>query len=261
MSTPSSFFTLIVQRYEPVSTGSLQQVPHEETFTLPYEEHLTVLEALHRVKAEQDPSVAYRWSCQMGICGSCGMTVNGKPVLACSTFCKDIVNKKGQLHIQPMKHLPILKDLVVDIDDPMEKMRSAMPYLDRQREVGESIERPGKQSKKERERIDQTSQCIKCMLCYSACTVYGQDKDFLGPGAGALAYRYQSDSRDSNGQTRLDQVSAGNSTVWGCSFIGECSAVCPKRVDPAKSLQRLKIMGALNFLKKPFQRKKSSPTS
>jgi fumarate reductase iron-sulfur subunit len=251
---PFRFFKFSIQRYRPPSEGELPQAPGWERYELDFEEHLTVLEALHRIKGMKDATLSYRWSCQMGICGSCGMVVNGRPVLACSTYCKDIMDKKGELRIQPMRHMPILKDLIADIDDPMDKMRSVMPYLDRIPKG--THQKPGLQSKKQRERIDQTSQCIKCMLCYSACTVYGQEKSFLGPGAGVLAYRYQVDSRDSNGQARLDQITTGEENVWGCSFIGECSAVCPKRVDPAKALQRLKVMGALNFLKKPFQRKK-----
>lgn len=185
------------------------------------------------------------------------MVVNGRAVLACSTYCKDIMTSKAEIHIQPMRHMPILKDLIVDIDDPMDKMRSVMPYLDRQDTQAFKSERPGKQSKKERQHIDQTSQCIKCMLCYSACPVYGQEKSFIGPGAGALAYRYLADSRDTQASERLDRLVGKENGVWGCSFIGECSSVCPKRVDPAKALQRLKVMGALHMIKKTFTRSKS----
>lgn len=250
-------FKFSIQRYRPPSEGALPQAPTWEAFELDYEEHLTVLEALHRIKGMQDATLSYRWSCQMGICGSCGMVVNGKPVLACSTFCKDIMTSEGVLNVQSMKHMPILKDLIVDIDDPMDKMRSVMPYLDRVPEG--DLEKPGRQSKKQRERIDQTSQCVKCMLCYSACPVYGQEKSFVGPGAGALAYRYLADSRDSNAEDRLDQLVGKENGVWGCSFVGECSGVCPKRVDPAKALQRLKVMGALRMVKKAFSFKKPKP--
>ena len=238
---------LSIHRYTP-DQGTLKQAPHLEIFLIEADDNTTVLDALQQVKDQQDGSVSYRWSCRMGICGSCGMIINGKPVLACSTYCKDVV-KKGFIRIEPMRNMPILKDLIVDIDDPMEKMRSVMPYMDRV-DVEEGV--PSKQSKKQRERIDQTSQCIKCMLCYSACPVYGQEKDFVGPGAGALAYRYVADSRDNATGERLDQLVGEKNSVWGCSFVGECSVACPKRVDPAKALQRLKVMGSMRMVTKPL---------
>lgn len=258
----SKMITVRVKRYTP-EEGKLNQAPHFEEFKLEMEENMTILDALYQIKAKQDGTVSYRWSCRMGICGSCGMVINGNPVLACSTYCKDVL-KKGVITIEPMRNMPILKDLIVDIDDPMEKMRSVMPYMDRADLKPE--DGPSKQSPKQRERIDQTSQCIKCMLCYSACPVYGQDKEFVGPAAGALAYRYVADSRDEATGERLDRLVGEKNSVWGCSFVGECSVACPKRVDPAKALQRLKVMGAMRMVTKPLtdllkKRKKKSSSS
>ena len=125
-----------------------------------------------------------------------------------------------------------------------------MPYFERmERKAIESGEYT--QTPKERKKLEQTSQCIKCMICYSACPVYGMDKNFVGPAAGALAMRYNSDTRETkeNKEKRMDQVTSEKG-VWKCSFVGECSAVCPKRVDPAQALQRLKLMGALHMAKK-----------
>lgn len=238
---------LLVKRYL-LKQGALPQIPQFQSFRLEVDEDVTVLQALHAVKAQHDGSVSYRWSCQMGICGSCGMTINGRPALACSVYCKDVVQKDGTIRIEPMRNMPILKDLIVDIDDPMSKMRSVMPYIDRI----PTVDLPGKQSKKQREKIDKTSQCIKCMLCYSACPVYGQDKNFVGPAASALAYRYTVDSRDHSRNERLDQVIGEKDSVWGCSFVGECSVACPKRVDPAQAVQRLKVMGAIRMFTKPL---------
>ena len=156
--------------------------------------------------------------------------------------------------VAPMRNFPVIKDLVVDLDDGMRKLRTVMPYMNFVRNTSSEV-RPQKQSPRERLKIDQTSQCIKCMLCYSACPVYSADKNFLGPAASALAYRYNEDSRDSSRGERLDRVIGTQDTVWSCSFVGECSRVCPKRVDPAKAVQRLKVMGALRMLTKPFSRK------
>lgn len=229
-----------VKRYLPEKSG-----PFYQTFELRFYNELTILDALNQVKDEQDGSLTLRWSCRMGICGSCGAMVNGKPVLMCQTYIK---NLKSPVRIEPLRNFPVIKDLIVDIDDPFEKMRSTMPYVQRMKEKaledGEYEQTP-----EELEKLKQTSQCIKCMLCYSACPVYGLDKKFIGPAAGVLAYRYNADSRDEEKEKRLDAV-IGEKGVWNCSFVGECSVVCPKRVDPALALQRLKLMGALRTVKK-----------
>ena len=184
----------------------------------------------------------------MGMCGSCGAMVNGKPVLLCSIFCIDL---KQPIEIRPMRNFPIIKDLVVDIDNAMNKIRSALPYTDF---VTKKSKIPLTQSPKEREKLDQTSQCIKCMLCYSACPIYGIDNNFIGPAAASTAYRYNSDPRDTLKNKRLD-VMTSKDGVWDCTFVGDCSIVCPKNVDPAKAIQKLKVMGVLHTVKSIFKKK------
>lgn len=233
---------ILVKRYLPVKSE-----PFYQTYELRFYEEMTVLDALNAIKEEQDSTLCFRWSCRMGICGSCSAMVNGKPVLMCQTYLKDF---EKPLRIEPLRHFPVIKDLVVDIDGPFEKMRSTMPYLTRFKEKaledGEYLQTPSQQKK-----IEQTSQCIKCMLCYSACPVFGIDKNFIGPAAGALAHRYTADSRNEKKSQQVDAVT-GKKGVWECSFVGECSVVCPKRVDPALALQRLKIMGALRLPQRLF---------
>lgn len=246
-----------------------------QEFTVPFEQEMTVLDALNAIKNDQDGTLTFRWSCRMGICGSCGMMVDGRPVLTCQTYVKDLCASEvncdkciPEIAVAPLRHFPIIKDLVSDIDDPMEKFRSVMPWSDFQKNNVATRDKspsrpearmepisPRSQSPKELAKIGQTSQCVKCMLCYSACPVYGLDKSFIGPAAGALAYRYQADSRDtpssapssSEKHKRMDTVTAKDG-VWKCSFVGECSVVCPKRVDPALALQRLKLMGLKHIL-------------
>ena len=236
-------FTVSVQRY------SGKETPFYQTYELRFDEELTALDALNILKDEQDGSLTFRWSCRMGICGSCSAIVNGKPVLMCQTYLRDL---KQPVRIEPLRNFPVIKDLVVDIDDVFEKMRGTMPYMTRMKEKaledGEYEQTPA-----QLEKLKQTSQCIKCMLCYSACPVYGEDKNFVGPAAGALAFHYNADSRDQGKDERMDRV-IGEKGVWKCSFVGECSAVCPKRVDPALALQRLKLMGALRLTKKAVTR-------
>lgn len=233
--------TLCIQRYVPGANA-----PFHQTYELRFHEDMTVLDALNRIKESQDGSLSFRWSCRMGICGSCSAIVNGKPVLMCQTYLRGLGEA---VRVAPLRNFPVIKDLVVDLDDAFEKMRSVHPYVERMEkralEDGEYEQTP-----RQLEKLKQTSQCIKCMLCYSACPVYGMDKKFIGPAAGALAYRYQADSRDDQSKDRRTDAVIGKDGVYGCSFIGECSAVCPKRVDPALALQRLKLMGALRLGKK-----------
>lgn len=215
-----------------------------QSFEVNAKKDMTVLDALNQIKDAKDSSLAFRSSCRMGICGSCGMMIDGKPRLACQTYLRDL----GKIiKIEPLRHFPVVKDLVADIDDVFDKMRSVMPHMKRMEEKAtEGGEY--KQTPRQLNKIKQACQCIKCMNCYSACPVYGKNKKFIGPAAGNLAYRYQKDSRDKAAGKRIDTV-IGKDGVWDCSFVGECSKVCPKRVDPGTAMQRLKLSGALRLAK------------
>jgi fumarate reductase iron-sulfur subunit len=238
------YITVKVRRY------NNEKGVYMEEFAVPFEKDMTVLDAITNIKDNQDGTLTCRWSCRMGMCGSCSAMVNGRPVLMCSTEAEKIL-KNEKMTVEPLRNFPVIKDLVVDIDDAMEKIRSVMPYTTMMER--EAIEQGANlQSPKDRKKIDQTSQCIKCMLCYSACPVYGMDKDFVGPAASATAYRYQQDSREkskSAKKRRMDRLTADDG-IWNCSFVGECSKVCPKKVDPAMAIQRLKVQGILHIQKK-----------
>jgi fumarate reductase iron-sulfur subunit len=244
-------FIIKIQRYDPET----EKVFFEE-HKVPYTKDLTVLDALNHIKDATGASIAYRWACRMGMCGSCGAVVNGRPALMCSTFCR---NLKSPITLQPLHNFPVIKDLVVDTDDAMDKFREAMPYTEIQKKHiaprDETLQTP-RQLKK----LKQASQCIKCMLCYSACPVYGLNKSFVGPAAGAVAHRYNSDTRDRIRTKRMDSMT-GKDGVYKCSFIGECSQVCPKSVDPAAALQKLKVAGMFHAVKKTAKSvfKKRSP--
>lgn len=250
---------VLVKRYSPP-----QPSPYYQSFELHFANDMTVLDLLTKIKDTEDGSLSFRASCRMGICGSCAMIVNGKPVLTCQTYAKDVIKPNKPMLVEPLRNFPVIKDLVVDIGDAFEKMRSAMPYVERM-EKKALEEGTYKQSPKEREKMAKTSQCIKCMICYSACPVYGLEKDFIGPAAGALAERYNQDSHESkeHKKERMN-ILASEKGVFKCSFVGECSSACPKRVDPAQSLQRLKVMGSLHIAqegaKKIFNKKTHAPT-
>lgn len=226
--------TIKIRRYDPVKGKS-----SVEEHKIPYSKDLTVLDAVNLINGKTKSPVAHRSSCRMGICGSCGAIINGKHALMCSTFCRDL---KQPIIVEPMRNFPVIKDLVVDTDDAMDKLHQAKPFI---KKVKADPELENPQTPKQMKKYQQANQCIKCLLCYSACPVYGNDKKFVGPAAGALAERYNKDSRDDSKNERIDSMTKKDG-VYNCSFIGECSAVCPKNVDPAAALQKLKVMGVLN---------------
>ena len=224
--------TIKVQRYNPETDAE----PHYQTYEVPYKEDWVLLDAIVYIKDHLDPTLSYRWSCRMGICGSCGMNVNGYPRLTCSTHLRDY---RAGMTVEPLANFPVIRDLVIDIDDFMAKLKSVKPWIVRQLEqplgAGEFL-----QSNNQVDNYRQFSQCINCMLCYAACPVYGMENEFLGPAAIALARRYNNDSRDQGSAERV-QVLAASDGIWDCSFVGECSAACPKGVDPAKAIQQTKF--------------------
>ncbi len=242
-SAQRSSVTLSVFRYHP-NTG---QASSFQTFEIPYRPDMVVLDALNYVKDHLDGSLTFRWSCRMGICGSCGAMVNGKPRLTCATFLKDIIQAEKILRIEPLAYFPVIKDLVIDMSDFMQKLRKIQPWIVRHEEktpeASEYLQTP-----EQVEAYRQQSMCINCMLCYSACPIYGLDSEFIGPAASALAYRYVKDSRNQGTREELGLVT-DRSGVWNCTFVGQCTAVCPKNVDPAFAIQRLKVLGATEAMK------------
>lgn len=238
--TADGTMTLRVARYRPERGPD----PYVDVFDVPYREDTVVLDALNYIKDEIDGSLTYRWSCRMGVCGSCGMMVNGVPRLTCSTFLREF--HPEPVVVEPLENFPVIRDLVVDITDFLEKLKEVKPWVIREKEgpveEGEYLQTP-----EEVERYKQFSMCINCMLCYSACPVYGIEPDFLGPAAIALAQRYNLDSRDQGAHQRLDVLATG-AGVWACTYVGECTRACPKGVDPAGAIQRYKLTAAARTL-------------
>jgi succinate dehydrogenase / fumarate reductase iron-sulfur subunit len=223
-----------VKRFDP-ETRSFNY----RSYKLEVDRFTTVLGALISIKEKQDPTLSMRYSCRMGICGSCGMVINGKPRLACET---NILKECGDtVEVEPMMAHPVLKDVVCDFDDFFKKHRSVKPWLIRlDREEKFKAEKEYVQTAKQLDDYLPFTYCIKCGLCVDACPVSNLNPGFLGPQALSQAYRYVADSRDQGEKDRLPNLDTFEG-VWGCEFLGACSRVCPKGVDPALAIQLLKM--------------------
>src|SRR3989440_4742531 len=163
-----------------------------QSYDIPfYDESMVVLDALNYIKNHVDGSLSFRWSCRMGVCGSCGMMVNGVPKLTCSAFLRDY--HPGTVRVEPLANFPVIRDLVVDLDDFMEKLRRVKPWLIRETEKPVS-EGEYRQTPAQLEAYKQFSMCINCMLCYAAGPVYGLEPPFLGPAAIARPYPFNLDA-------------------------------------------------------------------
>jgi len=239
-----------VHRYRPESDRG----PTYQDYRVPIRDDTVVLDALNHIKDTLDPTLTFRWSCRMGICGSCGMNVNGTPVLTCGVFVKDL--RGGVVTVDPMANFPVLKDLVVEFDDFMRKLQGVKPFLIRKEDAPLSAGEY-RQTPEQVEAYRQQSMCINCMLCYSACPVYSRTDHFLGPAASAIAYRYIKDSRDEGADERLGRIST-KTGIWECTFVGECSVVCPKDVDPAAAIQSLKVLASMRHMRRILMPKSAS---
>lgn len=228
-----------VMRYNPEQDTA----PYFQTFDVPYDNATSLLDALGYIKDNLDSDLSYRWSCRMAICGSCGMMVNNVPKLACKTFLRDYADEG--MRIEALANFPVERDLVVDMTHFIESLESIKPYIignDRKVSEGPNVQTPA-----QLEKYRQFSMCINCGLCYAACPQFGLNPEFVGPGVLALAQRYNTDSRD-HGQAERMPVINGKNGVWSCTFVGYCSEVCPKHVDPAAAIQQGKVESAKDFM-------------
>lgn len=240
-------------RYRP----EIEKEPTFQSYEVPFREDWVVLDAINYIKDEIDGTLSYRWSCRMGVCGSCGMMINDVPKLSCAVFLKDYYPKK--ICLEPLTGFPVERDLIFELDDFLTKLEDIKPYIIRNEgeekslEEGEYLQTPA-----ELAHYKQYSMCINCMLCYAACPIYAIDSNFIGPAAIALSQRYNLDSRDQGRNSRQDII-ASHEGIWDCTFVGECSTVCPKDVDPAAAIQRAKVSSTVDWFKEvliPWGKKK-----
>lgn len=223
--------TFRILRFDPISG----QPPKFDTFEVPWRKGQTVLDALNHIQGHIDGSVAYRSSCRAGVCGSCAMHINGRYRLACET---QVALLTSPITLRPLGHLPVIRDLVVDMAPFWAKYKSIHPYLI----AGDAApERERIQSPADREHLTGIVDCILCAACHAACPMTDADPAYLGPAVLAKQNRFVVDTRDGHAEERLSFVGDEHG-VFRCHTAFNCSDVCPKDIDPAGSIAHLKRM-------------------
>ncbi|WP_406725897.1 succinate dehydrogenase iron-sulfur subunit [Streptomyces sp. GD-15H] len=207
-----------------------------EDFQLEIDPKERVLDALHKIKWDQDGTLTFRRSCAHGICGSDAMRINGTNRLACKTLIKDL-NPEKPITVEPIKGLTVLKDLVVDMEPFFQAYRDVMPFLIT-KETNEPT-RERLQSAEDRERFDDTTKCILCAACTSSCPVFWNDGQYFGPAAIVNAHRFIFDSRDEAGEQRLEILNDRDG-VWRCRTTFNCTDACPRGIEVTKAIAEVK---------------------
>ena len=237
--TSATEITLRVRRHDPRAGHA----PSYESYRLPLGDRMTVLDALFHVLWYLDGSLSFRCSCRAGMCGSCGMLVNAREVLACRT---QLANLGPTVTVEPLRNMPVLKDLTVDMDPFFDKYQAITPFLVPNADLTEPAAIPA--GSRMRDLIDDHLDCISCGLCYSACSIVAFDPDYLGPAALNRAYCLVSDTRDAARDRRLDRVE-GQHGVWRCHSLLECTEVCPKNLAPTQAIVKLKRLSGRRRLR------------
>lgn len=229
---PTFTATLIIRRFDP----EFDDEPRWQDFDVELYATDRVLDALHKIKWEQDGSLSFRRSCAHGVCGSDAMRINGKNRLACKTLIKDLDLTKP-IYVEAIKGLPLEKDLIVDMEPFFESYRDINPFL-----MASSAPAKGKerlQSPVERARFDDTTKCILCAACTSSCPVFWTDGQYFGPAAIVNAHRFIFDSRDDSAAVRLDILN-DKEGVWRCRTTFNCTEACPRGIQVTQAISEVK---------------------
>lgn len=220
---------LKIKRYNP----DVDTKPHWETYHVQCEPTDRVLEALHKVKWEQDGTLTFRRSCAHGVCGSDAMVINGANGLACNMLIQDVGSR---ITVEAIRGLPVIKDLLVDMEPFFAQYRSVLPYLMNNDEPGYKERH---QTQEQRDRFDDTTKCILCAACTTSCPVYWGNGTYVGPAAVVQAHRFIFDSRDQAGEQRLDILN-NKSGVFKCRTSFNCSEACPRGIKVTKAIGEVK---------------------
>lgn len=224
-----------IKRQNPEVKG--KEKPYWESFTLDNVEPTDrLLEMLHRLKWEQDGTITLRRSCAHGVCGSDAMRINGVNALACKVLMKDV----GEfVTVEPILGLPVVKDLVVDMEPFFDHYRAIMPFFVNNDPVPENG-RERLQSAEDREAFDDSTKCILCACCTTSCPSYWANGKYVGPAAIVQAHRFIFDTRDHAAQDRLNALAEPNG-VWRCRTVYNCTPACPREIKVTKAIGEVKL--------------------
>ena len=208
-----------------------------QTFAVPRRAHQTILDVVTEIQRDQDPTLSYRFACRVGMCGSCAMTVNGRPRWTCRTHVSRVA-ARGQLEIGPLENLPVIKDLTTDMRPFFEKWQQAKGAFVPSRTRREDFA-PIRPDTPARIAADAAIECINCAICYAACDTVRWNSDYLGPAALNRAWTLVNDVRDAANPERLRAV-AGDAGCHACHTHVSCSERCPKQIAPTAGIAGLK---------------------
>jgi succinate dehydrogenase / fumarate reductase, iron-sulfur subunit len=217
---------LRIRRFNP----EVDDEPHWESYDLEADPTDRVLDLLHQVKWYRDGTLTFRRSCAHGVCGSDAMLINGRNRLACAVLVRDAGE---HIDVEPMRGLPVVKDLLVDQEGFWAKYRDAMPYLVNDEIPADGLER--RQSPFDRAKYEDTSRCILCAACTTACPVFWTNPDYVGPAAIVNAHRFIFDSRDTAHAERLELMADADG-VWRCRTVFNCVEACPRGINVTRAI-------------------------
>jgi len=229
-TVPSFTVTLFVRRFNKEDG----QEARWEDFDVTVHSTDRVLDALHKIKWEQDGSLTFRRSCAHGVCGSDAMRINGRNRLACKTLIKDL-DISQPIYVEPIKGLDVEKDLVVDMNPFYEAYKDVKPFLI----ASDKPQKERLQSPEDRERFDMTTKCILCAACTSSCPVFWTDGQYFGPAAIVNAHRFIFDSRDEASDVRLEILN-DKEGVWRCRTTFNCTEACPRGIEVTRAIAEVK---------------------
>ncbi|MDA4122439.1 MAG: 2Fe-2S iron-sulfur cluster-binding protein [Thaumarchaeota archaeon] len=215
-----------IYRFDP----STDAAPRYEQYSAPRTKYMRIIDVLEYLTEVKGIGIAYRSSCGIKKCGTCGVMANGVPKLACYEAAQD------GMTIEPLRNFRVIRDLVTDRAPYQEKIDSITPFLVRDSQPGKFPEDLRHSQMIERNRFDQ---CITCLLCVAACPIMESNPSFVGPAAATRAAALLEDVRDAGAEARLDTL-ADEFGLWRCHMIGECTEVCPAHAEPALAIQRLR---------------------
>lgn len=246
----SDYLTVTIRRS---ASGSQRQSGVEtdkaQSFDVPAYENQTVLDVVSWIQQNEDPTLSYRFACRVGMCGSCAMMVNGVPRWTCRTHISKVI-EDNTIRLEPLRNLPVIKDLVVDMD----------PFFDKWIK-GDAVHHQSATRHDPIPAVDATTparaesdagiECINCAVCYAACDTVTSNADYLGPAALQRAWTLLNDEKDAGHSAILEAVS-GTGGCHNCHSIGSCTTYCPNELNPMRAIAGLKKKTAFDFLKRRF---------